>query len=463
MNSEDVGQGDRRAARGGGAWGPRRPFDPAKAPFFYGWVIVAVATLGIIASVPGQTIGVGVFNTRLMEAMGLSAMALSTSYMIGTLASATLLGWGGRLFDRFGARKALVASVVVMGFVLLGLSASAELAAAVRSIPGVGPEARWPGFALLCVGFALLRFSGQGMVTLSARAMLGKWFDRRRGLTTALSGVFFSLAASLAPPTFEAIIRTLGWEGAWFAMAVVWIVALPPLFWLFARDNPEACGLEMDGGGAPETEANRNADLTFHRDFTRAEAARTFAFWAFALMMALNGLVMTAFSFHVLAVGEEMGVSGDYILNLFFPVACVSVVCNLLFGWLADRARLKYILALMGFGSALGYGALGWAQYPEFGWVHVFGLGVSGGCFGCLSALVWPRFYGREYLGEVSGLFMTLLVTSSAVGPFLFSWVEALAGGYRPGFGIAAGAAAILFVAAFKADNPQRKLASPSP
>ena len=41
------------------------PFAPAGSPIFYGWVIVIVATIGKIASIPGQTIGVGVFTDSL--------------------------------------------------------------------------------------------------------------------------------------------------------------------------------------------------------------------------------------------------------------------------------------------------------------------------------------------------------------------------------------------------------------
>jgi hypothetical protein len=34
------------------------PFRPAALPFYYGWVILVVSTVGIVMSVPGQTMGV---------------------------------------------------------------------------------------------------------------------------------------------------------------------------------------------------------------------------------------------------------------------------------------------------------------------------------------------------------------------------------------------------------------------
>ncbi|MDJ0519659.1 MAG: hypothetical protein QNJ74_26485 [Trichodesmium sp. MO_231.B1] len=37
---------------------PNYPFSPKNFPFFYGWIILIVCTIGVIMSTPGQTIGV---------------------------------------------------------------------------------------------------------------------------------------------------------------------------------------------------------------------------------------------------------------------------------------------------------------------------------------------------------------------------------------------------------------------
>ena len=52
----------------GGFWRPDYPFSPARLPFFYGWVVVVATTLGLIASIPGQTMGFSVFADILIEA-----------------------------------------------------------------------------------------------------------------------------------------------------------------------------------------------------------------------------------------------------------------------------------------------------------------------------------------------------------------------------------------------------------
>jgi MFS family permease len=130
--------------------------------------------------------------------------------------------------------------------------------------------------------------------------------------------------------------------------------------------------------------------------------------------------------------------------------------------WLTDQPyiRVKYLLCLMALGSLLGSLALAFGSYPAISWLHVLGVGITGGCFGGLSAIIYPRFFGRAHLGAISGLFMTVVVIASAVGPYLFSVAEYFFGLYRTGFIFAAALAAAIAVASFWADNPQRRLAA---
>lgn len=411
---------------------------------------------------PGQTIGVSVFTARLSEALGLSSMQLSVAYMFGTLISATCIGRGGRFFDRFGARRAIVYSVLALGLVLLGLSFVELFSRWLAHVPLLNARPWLPPFLVLIVGFALLRFTGQGMVTLSSRAMLGKWFNRRRGTVTAWSGAVVAFVFSGAPLAFEGLIRQMGWQGTWQIMGGFLILVLGGLFWVFARDNPEECGLEMDGSFVGKLR-KENLDSMILHDYSLSEARGTFSFWIFTLMFGLNGLVITAYTFHIIDVGRELNVSVDYILGLFVPAAAVSVVSGFAIAWLTDLSfiRIKYLLCLMALSAMLGYIALALGRYPDGAWLHILGFGISGGCFTSLSSIIYPRFFGRQHLGAISGLFMTTIMIASAVGPFFFSAVEALLGAYRSAFGLSACLAGVIALASLWADNPQRRGRAP--
>ncbi|MBW8016491.1 MAG: MFS transporter [Planctomycetes bacterium] len=79
------------------------PFAPAKCPFFYGWVIVAVSTMSIIFSMPGQTAGIGIFTDYIIDALDITRNQLSLAYMIGTIASGLILPFAGKILDQVRA------------------------------------------------------------------------------------------------------------------------------------------------------------------------------------------------------------------------------------------------------------------------------------------------------------------------------------------------------------------------
>lgn len=62
----------------------------------------------------------------------------------------------------------------------------------------------------------------------------------------------------------------------------------------------------------------------------------------------------------------------------------------------------------------------------------VIGLGISGGCFGTLTTVVLPRFFGRAHLGAISGVQMMLTDIASAIGPLpsLLANFKAITGSY---------------------------------
>ena len=75
---------------------PHRPFDIRRVPFYYGWLIWVFSTLGILISIPGQTMGMAVFTDHLIEALHLSRTQLSMAYLIGTVGSSLFLTRAGR-------------------------------------------------------------------------------------------------------------------------------------------------------------------------------------------------------------------------------------------------------------------------------------------------------------------------------------------------------------------------------
>lgn len=411
---------------------PHRPFDPEKLPFFYGWVILAACTIGVIMSIPGQTMGVSVFTDYLIEATGVSRLQLSNAYLIGTVTSGLLLPFGGVFLDRFGSRLSVVLASVGLGLTLGYMSVCDRIAVSLSQTWNLLPS-NYVAFGLLVLGFTSLRFSGQGMLTLSSRNTLGKWFDRRRGLASGIAGVFISFGFASTPSILNAWIEATNWRWTWVSMGLIVSLGMGSLGWLLYRDNPEECGLHMDGKPAPSVPDQRQVSADCTRDHTRGEALRTLAFWAVTLALSCQALAITGITFHIVDLGAEMGLAKADTVALFLPMALVSTVTGSLIGLAADRIRLQFLF--MGMMAALGMGTTCMANLDiaALRWLAVAGLGVSGGCFGTLSTVALPRFFGRTHLGAISGVQMMSIVFASAIGPSWMALFKDFAGSYQMG------------------------------
>ncbi len=433
------------------------PIQPKRIPFFYGWVILFASTVGVLVSAPGQTMGVSTFTDYLLENIKIDRNQLSIAYMIGTIGSSLILTYAGKMYDKYGARWIGMAVSILLSLVLVLLSQSDRI---IHLFISDNNSGFYVGFAMavLMLLFFGLRFSGQGVLTMISRNMLMKWFIARRGWVNGISSVFVALGFSMAPLTFDMLIQGTSWRGAWLLMAVVIGIFFTTFVFLFFRDNPEDLGMIPDG----EVHGNKENDVTIKafKQFTLHEARKTLSFWLFAIPLALYALYITGFTFHLVSIFENVGLSRDKALAIFIPVSIISVVVSLVGGYISDRIRLKYLLILILIGQMLALFSLGNLNDGLFYYGFIIGNGIVRGLYNILMAVTWPRFYGRKNLGRITGFIMALIVFASALGPILYSFSLSKLGSYSFAF---FGLAAIIFVIAllsFKANNPQDKLDS---
>jgi len=218
------------------------PFKPSSLPFFYGWVIVGVCAVGIVMSVPGQTIGVGVFTESLSRSLDASRNTLSRAYLFGTLASSLLLPFAGSLIDKLGGRVMAAVSALLLGLACFAMS-KLEFIMAFAEKFGMS-------FVTLCACFLLLRFAGQGCMTMSSRVTMARWFEHRRGIAASLSGVIVSFGFNASPKPVGAMVAKFGWSNTYLILALIVGVGMSLLAFIFFRDNPEQCGLHTDGAAS---------------------------------------------------------------------------------------------------------------------------------------------------------------------------------------------------------------------
>lgn len=430
--------------------------DPARSRVYYGYVILFIGTLGVWCSIPGQTIGVSVFTDPVMNALGLSRDQFSNAYALGTICSSFFITRAGRWFDRFGARMVAFLATLMLAVSVFLCSQAAAMSSFIKQL--LNTETVAVPFALMLVLFFMIRFSGQGVLTMSSRNMIMMWFDKNRGKANAFTSVALSFGFSSAPLWLNELVEGQGWQRAWQYMAAGLVLFSLVLLQLY-RNRPEDHGLQVDGtpseAASSKTKTQRDF-LELKRPFTLEEAKRTRAFWMYGLLLAFHSFFITGLTFHVVSIFESAGYEKSLAISLFLPASVVSVCFSTLFNFLSDYLRLKGFLFAMIAGGLMGSTGLFYLHTPWGVPVLTVGIGIMGGFFAVLNSVSWPRFFGRKHLGAIAGKVTSFLVLGSALAPSAFSYGYSQLGSYRYLGLLAAGYLVVLLFGSIRANNPQQ-------
>jgi cyanate permease len=228
--------------------------------------------------------------------------------------------------------------------------------------------------------------------------------------------------------------------------------------WLFYRDNPEQCGLQMDGA-RPSHKATGavtvgSSPAPEQRALPLSAALRTGAFWAVTLALSIHAAVVTGVVFHIVDIGAEAGQSAKSSVALFPPIAVISVTAALTSGAAADRFRLRGLVVVLLAGELTS--CIGWARLDEsvFLALAIVGTGIASGLFGTLSTLAMAKLFGRAHLGTTSSAQTSALVIGSALGPSLLAASRAAAGSYGPALQAAAVLPVLVLVLTLSSRDP---------
>ena len=416
---------------------PDWPFDVRRLPFYYGWLIWVFSMLGILISIPGQTMGMAVFTDHLIAALNLSRTQLSLAYLVGTVGSSLFLTRAGRWYDQLGGRLTVTVASAALAVMVLFISVTDNLAANFGGGAVIS-------FLLITIGYFGVRFFGQGVLTSASRNVLLVWFEQRRGLVSSARGVFVSFGFSVAPLGLAWLIATSGWREALWELSFVCLI-FAGIALILLRDNPKSCGVLVDG----HTHEDQVPKTGVRPSATLEQARRTPIFWLATLSLSIHSLLGTAVTFHIVSIFAAAGRSQTEAFAYFLPAAMFSTVTNLLCGWLADKRSLKPFIILMLAGFTLGAVGLLYLQH-DWGYAAlVVGFGIGGGLWSVTSNLAFIRNFGPLHLGEITGFCTAIMVFASAIGPALFSLGLDYFGSYAAALWVCIAALVLLLTFAF--------------
>ena len=386
---------------------------------FYGWWILAVAGMGIFASGPGQSHTFSVFVGPISRDLGVTPAAIASAYALATMAAAFGLPFMGRLTDKYGPRHMLLIVAGLLGLACLLFGAATNL-------------------IILGLGFAALRFLGQGSLMLNCANLVSQWFDRKRGFAMGLMALGFSASMAIHPPLGQALIDAYGWRWAWVLLGVMtWAVLLPPV-WFLVRNKPEEMGLEPDGGEGTSGIQLGPKPVGAGVGLTLQEALRTPAFYLIVSGMFSMSMLVTVLHFYQVTIFTGQGLDPASAAWIFPISAVIMALLMPVVGRMLDVFPTRYAFALALITQSASLIAATAVTDMKFAVLYAAVFGLNNAFTMTFFGYIWPRYFGRKHLGSIQGTGQTVIIIGASLGPPLIGYAAQMTGDFAGPLRIAA-------------------------
>ena len=388
------------------------PSDPQRR-----WWIVAVAAFGLSTS-PGQFAfgAFSLFIEPLEQEFGWSRADMSLALTLFTACLAVTLPFMGRLVDRFGSRRVLAPSMLVLGTGLCVL--------------GWRLDALW----ILLTVYVLIGVLGAGANSPPYMRTVSSWFDRRRGLAigTAMAGA--GLGYAYVPPMVRYINDAYGWRFSFLALGAIIIFVATPLVALFLKDPPRPRAAETPG--PDEAVAETTGDEW-------REAVGRGVFWMLICVFALLSFSLYGMLAHFKPMLSEMGIPGAEAGWIAGMVGIAVMVSRVVIGYLIDRIFAPRVALVVFLLSAAGMVVLSTSNAAGFAIPAAVLLGLSMGAEIDLLAYLAGRYFGLKSFAVIYGLLFSAFLAGTALGPWAYGAVYDADGSYSAMLLVGAGCCAL--------------------
>ena len=398
-----------------------------RLPFYYGWVVLVMASLPSFGARPTASVAVlSVFVVPMTEHFDWSRGLFSGAVSLGAVCGLVISPFAGRLVDRYGSGLIVAGSSAVVGVCAILLAAVSQV---------------WAFYAIYVPSRAV--FSSP--LELGTSTAVSNWFIRRRPVALAIFGAVQGIGLTLLPLIAAVLINQWEWRVSWMALgAFTLATGVAPALLLMAR-RPEDMGLEADAGPpdaagpAPSqvaTDAQGGGSGWNETNYTVGEALRTRAFWILAFFSMVGFMVQAGVSLHQVAhyIGQDVP---NYLAALTASsFAFGQIPGGLFWATFGRRLPVRVMLSLSALIVALGAFGAGYSDTLAWGIAAAFGLGVGVGGLHTLLRLAWADYYGRQHLGSIRGLTLPAQIGGQAIGPVVAGFMFDATGGYRAPFAI---------------------------
>lgn len=311
----------------------RKNILPRIFPFYYGWVVVALSFLTTL-TVAGVRASPSVLIHPLETEFGWSRTAIASVVSMNLLIFGIAAPVSGWLIDRYGPRKVMIGSLIMLTFGVSGTIVMSQF---------------WQFFLVWGIVVGI----GAGGVGSVLSATVGnRWFVAKRGLVLGILSSASSTGQLIFLPLFMVMVTYAGWRMGSMALIIVVLMMLPMIY-LWMCNDPSDIGLEPYGFGLSGsisvggTESFRGLRST-NASITLQEVFSTPTFWLLAgSFFVCGGTSGGLIGVHLIPHEIDLGISQLVAASVFGIMGGLNFVGTVLSGWMTDKVQPKKWLAMV--------------------------------------------------------------------------------------------------------------------
>ena len=407
---------------------------------FYGWWLVAVSGSVMVISTTPMFHAMGLWFVALEHHFKWSRTQLSLAFAFTRIEGGILGPIEGILVDRFGTRRLVLIGMTIMGIGWILFSQIQNITIFGWVFPDL-----WV-FYLIYMIIAL----GQGLGSwLPLMTMLNNWFNRHRAKAMGFSNSVSRIGTLVLIPAIAWAIDPkfdrLGWQTTVVIIGVIVLVVVFPITRLI-RDRPEDYGLLPDGD-KPEDQAAEQAERRQRSrvqdtdpEFTLRQALMTPAFWLISVGHGFTSMILIAMMAHLAPMMDDRGYSLQTSAFVITAYTAVSMLFQIVGGFIGDRVPKRYALFVFTWIQASGVFLLTFGPATllvAYGFALLFGIGFGGR--NPLTVSIRGEYFGRKSFGKIMGISQVPMNILLLAAPVVAGIVRDNTGEYTIAFATLAG------------------------
>ena len=395
---------------------------PERKGVFYGWWIVAAATVASTIQSAVFNVGAQALVLPLVREFDTTRTAVAIAFSLRRLEGGVTGPLEGYLIHWIGPRRYMMIGWVIFGAGLICTGLSQNI------------YQFYASFLVVTLGQSVAGF-------LPIVTVLIHWFDRWRGRVIAIYQLGGSFGALLVPVLAWSILN-VGWRQTMITVGIGAIIIGVPLASAM-RSRPEDYGFNPDGDSPESKEsvassAQDGDDTAATRsdgpDSTIRDALRSRSFWFLGLSHSAGITAWGALQVHQIPALVDIGIDELAAAGILSYTLVVSATGRLIGGFLGDLVGPRKVTAVAFLCQGISVVILAFATSLTQVMIFATIFGVAFGTRGTLMTVLRAEIFGRKNFSRLAGLMDPLSSVSVVISPIFAGLVYDSLGSYQNAF-----------------------------